>query len=83
MEWLVTDCFSMSRAGWYVLIVEAESLKMIAAVSSETAVMAGETLYPVKNARYLINREHSRELTVIRAVKFSEVEWRLFKNAVY
>ncbi|EPL4525254.1 polymyxin B resistance protein pmrD [Enterobacter asburiae] len=82
MEWLVIEVFYLRNKGSYVLILQASSIKMIAEVSSEVPVKAGEILYPVKDAIYLINKAPNQRVKVITVSAFSETRLRLLKSSL-
>ena len=50
MEWLVSGAVYLRTAGAWALILLASSLKMMAEVSSEAPIQAGDILYPVRDA---------------------------------
>ncbi|EDV2568442.1 hypothetical protein QF56_002420 [Salmonella enterica subsp. enterica] len=50
MEWLVVDVIYLKLKKTYMLTLHASSLKMMAEAISESAVHAGDVLYPVMDA---------------------------------
>lgn len=80
MEWLVIDAVYLRTTRCYVLVIHTESLKMMAAVTSETPVQKGDILYPVRDAMYRINRNEDQCLKVTSASAFSIKQWRFLKK---
>ncbi|HHH0339392.1 TPA: hypothetical protein ACPZAA_002640 [Yersinia enterocolitica] len=76
----MTRCLCMEISGIYVIIVQAESLRLIATGSSATELSHGEIVYPARDARYLVNREKDRIVKVLRSVKYTVSDWRRVKN---
>lgn len=80
MEWLVIDAVYLRTTGAYALILHASSLKMMAEVSSEAPIQAGDILYPVRDAIYLINEYENQRLKVTNALALSAPHWRFLKR---
>ncbi|MEW5561948.1 polymyxin B resistance protein pmrD [Enterobacter asburiae] len=80
MEWLVIDVLYLRTTGNYALTLQASILKMMAEVTSESPILPGDSLYPVIDAKYLINKNETRHLKVISATVFSEKQWRFLKR---
>ncbi|HAT7732871.1 TPA: polymyxin B resistance protein pmrD [Enterobacter cloacae] len=80
MEWLVIDTVYLRSTKAWVLILHASSLKMTAEVSSEVNIHAGDILYPVIYAIYLINKNENQRLKVTSASAFSATQWRFLKR---
>lgn len=80
MEWLVIDAMYLRTTGAWALILHASSLKMMAEVSSEAPIQAGDILYPVRDAIYLINKNENQRLKVTSASAFSATHWRFLKR---
>ncbi|HHX3382664.1 TPA: polymyxin B resistance protein pmrD [Salmonella enterica] len=79
MEWLVVDVIYLKLKKTYMLTLHASSLKMMAEAISESAVHAGDVLYPVMDAEYLINKNESQRLVFISASSFSATYWNHLK----
>lgn len=75
MEWRVNDMFRQGKSSHYVLVLQADSLRIIAEATTRASVQAGDILFPVKNALYLINKEVEKQLKVHRAYAFSAMQW--------
>lgn len=75
MEWLVIDVIYLKLNESYMLTLQTSSLKMIAEAISESAVHAGDILYPVMDAEYLINKNEAQRLVFISASSFSATHW--------
>ncbi|MEE9686108.1 MULTISPECIES: hypothetical protein [Enterobacteriaceae] len=80
MEWLVIDTVYLRKTGAWVLILHASSLKMMAEVSSDSTIQAGDILSPARDAIYLINKNENQRLKVISASAFSGTHWRFLKR---
>ncbi|MFJ5317956.1 hypothetical protein [Pectobacterium versatile] len=83
MEWLITHCLCMETSGIYVIIVQADNIRLIATVSFATTLLPGDILYPARDARYLVNREKDRIVKVLRSVKYTVSDWRQVKNTLH
>jgi len=81
MEWLVIDAVYLKTTGGYGLILHAPPLKMVAEVYSETPIQAGDILYPIRDAKYLINKDEKKQLKVTSASAFSARSWSLLNCA--
>ena len=80
MEWLVIDAVRLRATKSYALILMADNLKMLSEVYCVYTIQAGDILYPVQDATYLINREERHTLTIISAMRYSGVHWRFLKK---
>jgi len=80
MKWLVIDAVCLRTTGAYALILHASPLKLMAEVSSEAPIQAGDILYPVRDAIYLINKNENLRLKVTSTSAFSATHWRFLKN---
>ncbi|HDT1603719.1 TPA: polymyxin B resistance protein pmrD [Enterobacter sichuanensis] len=76
MEWRVTDVVELAAAQRYALTLCAEQLKLVAVIASSAPVTAGERLYPVQDAKYLINKDEHRVVKVISAAAFTPLRWK-------
>lgn len=80
MEWFVIDALYLRTTDSWVLTLRAANLKMLAETASASPVQAGDILYPVRDALYLINRNAEQPLKVTRATAFSATQWRFLKK---
>ncbi|MEH5617298.1 MULTISPECIES: hypothetical protein [Enterobacter cloacae complex] len=76
MEWRVTDVVELAAAQRYALTLCAEQLKLVAVITSSAPVTAGDRLYPVRDAKYLINKDEHRVVKVISAAAFTPLRWK-------
>lgn len=68
MEWLVSGVYFIKSSGNYLLAVNYGKLKVMAEVTSVYPIQSGDTLYPVRDAMYLVNGNKRRSVKVINAV---------------
>lgn len=80
MEWYVIDFICLKSPGCYVLALKSGELKMLAKVLSCSPVYSGDSLYPVKDAIYLVNRDKNRRLKVLKASGFCMAQWEKLKR---
>ena len=80
MEWLVINSMHLISSGYYMLVLQSGSLKMLAEVLSDTPPVPGDFLHPVCDAMYLINKDQMRRLKVISASEFSATQWRALQK---
>lgn len=80
MEWLVDDVIFLKTTNNYFLRLRSGSLRMMAEASCDSGLFPGETLYPVRDAVYLVNREKNRRLRVHSASDFSATAWHSKKK---
>lgn len=81
MEWLIIDVIYLRTTECYMLVVRSGTLKMMAEIISETPVQPGDTLYPVRDAIYLINKNESQPAKVISAAAFSASQWAFLRKS--
>ena len=79
MEWRVTDVVELAAAQRYALTLCAEQLKLVAVIASSAPVTAGERLYPVQDAKYLINKYEQKVVAIISAAAFTPLRWKLLQ----
>jgi signal transduction protein PmrD len=82
MEWLVEDVIFLKATNKYFLRLRSGYLRMMAEVSCDSGLFPGETLYPVRDAIYLVNRKKNRRLRVHSASGFSATAWLSMKNEI-
>lgn len=80
MEWLVIDVVYLKKQKNYALILHGGPLKMIAEVTTDFPVQPGDSLYPVRDAIYLINKIEHQHVKAISAVAFSATHWCFLKK---
>ena len=76
MGWRVTDVIELAAVQRYALILCAEQLKLVAVVTSSAPVTAGDRLYPVQDAKYLINKDEYKVVKIISAAAFTPLRWK-------
>ncbi|HCI9399423.1 TPA: polymyxin B resistance protein pmrD [Klebsiella variicola] len=75
MVWTIDDVIYVQRRDVFLLKLQGGTLKMIVEIFSATPVSRGDTLYPIKDAKYLINKDYNRPVKVICASEFSATYW--------
>ncbi|WP_323075450.1 polymyxin B resistance protein pmrD [Klebsiella variicola] len=80
MEWIVCDVIYFAKNDIYFLKLYSRPLKMIAEVVSTEPIFRSDILYPIKDAKYLVNKNENRPVKVIRASEYSASCWLLQKK---
>lgn len=75
MEWVVCDVICTIKKDIYLLKLYGGPLNMIAEVVSNAPIYKGDILYPIKDAKYLVNKNESRPVKVISASEYSTSCW--------
>lgn len=75
MEWIVCDVIYMVKKDICLLKLHAGPLNMIAEVVSTGPIYKDDRLYPIKDAKYLVNKNESRPVKVICASEYSASYW--------
>ncbi|HHS9964403.1 polymyxin B resistance protein pmrD [Klebsiella quasipneumoniae subsp. similipneumoniae] len=82
MEWIVCDVIYFAKNDIYFLKLYSRPLKMIAEVVSTEPIFRSDILYPIKDAKYLVNKNENRPVKVIRASEYSASYW-LSQKKIY
>lgn len=75
MEWIVCDVIYMVKKDIYLLKLNAGPLNMMAEVVSTSPIYKDDRLHPVKDAKYLVNKNESSPVKVICASQYSASHW--------
>ncbi|MGR7087269.1 polymyxin B resistance protein pmrD [Klebsiella aerogenes] len=75
MEWIVCDVIYIVKKDIYLLKLYSGPLNMIAEIVSTAPIYKGDTLYPIKDAKYLVNKNENRPVKVICASEYSASYW--------
>lgn len=75
MEWIVCDVIYMEKKDIYLLKLHAGPLNMMAEVVSTGKIYKNDRLHPIKDAKYLVNKNESRPVKVICASEYSVSYW--------
>ncbi|WP_430689253.1 polymyxin B resistance protein pmrD [Klebsiella variicola] len=75
MEWIVCDVIYMAKKDIYLLKLQAGPLNMMAEVLSTSPIYKDDKLHPIKDAKYLVNKNESRPVKVIFASEYSASHW--------
>ncbi|MGF6101205.1 polymyxin B resistance protein pmrD [Enterobacter sp. A4] len=79
MEWRITGVVELASTHRYALILCADRLKLLADISSLAPLAVGDILYPVQDAKYLINKDEQKVVAIISAAAFTPLRWKLLQ----
>lgn len=82
MEWEVCDVIYSEENDTYLLKLYTRPLIMMAEVVSIAPIFKADMLYPIKDARYLVNKNESRPVKVTCASQYSATYW-LSQKKIY
>lgn len=82
MEWEVCDVIYSQENDTYLLKLYSGPLIMMAEVVSIAPIFKADMLYPIKDAKYLVNKNESRPVKVICASQYSATYW-LSQKKIY
>ncbi|WP_176504264.1 polymyxin B resistance protein pmrD [Enterobacter sp. CC120223-11] len=75
MEWTIVDFIYFSATRGYVLVLVSGKIKMLAEVYCEHRIQKGDTLYPVRNAEYLVNKHPGQKAKILSAQAYCKDNW--------
>jgi signal transduction protein PmrD len=79
MEWRITGVVELASTQRYALILCADRLKLVAVITSSAPLAVGDILYPVQDAKYLINKDEQKIVKIISAAAFTPLRWKLLQ----
>lgn len=79
MEWRITGVVELAPTHRYALILCADQLKLVADITSSAPLAVGDILYPVQDAKYLINKDEQKVVAIISAAAFTPLRWKLLQ----
>lgn len=70
MEWIVLKIILTNHDFLHRIIVQSGKLTMQIEAKSAVQINCGDTLYPLKNAMYCLNRKEAHQVKIIKAEPF-------------